>query len=429
MQPEEWIGTVKRVDSLLEDYTENSDPCGHKCCSHLSSRYTWEDMPDWQKVENNPHVAEIMLNRDQHYEVDMKFERVLRNSAKRRKYFRRVDMHKTTIHWGQRKLLLSEIEFFTLIGEKGLRDAVVVYAGAAPGTHISYLASLFPYVSFILVDPAPFSIVPTGKIEILQELFTDELARDLRQAFDKIYFISDIRTADPDRHNEFQIETKVKHDMQAQMKWHRLLRSRRSMLKFRLPWDFSRSVYLDGDIYLPVWGPQTTTECRLITGPDPDAVRVYDHKKYEEQMFYFNTVTRHSLYQHDVVCEGMDHCYDCKAEVDILYNYIKDFVPISSEANIFTKIAQMSEQISASISRNRTLADPNPDKEERKRVIRRRQEISGRPAHEVFGKRLGDARRRRRSRSPPRECILGETKQMYKNSALHCPTCNPNGTD
>jgi hypothetical protein len=34
--------------------------------------------------------------------------------------------------------------------------AWLVYAGAAPGTHIPALAALFPGVHFVLVDPAPF---------------------------------------------------------------------------------------------------------------------------------------------------------------------------------------------------------------------------------------------------------------------------------
>ena len=36
---------------------------------------------------------------------------------------------------------------------------------------------------------------------------------------------------------------------------------------------------------------------------------------YEEQMFYFNTVTRVGRYLHEVRAQGIDYCYDCKAEV------------------------------------------------------------------------------------------------------------------
>jgi hypothetical protein len=76
------------------------------------------------------------------------------------------------VHWGQRKLLLSEIEFLTHYAEPGI---TVVYAGAAPGTHIPYLAGLFPGVSFVLVDPNKFNCVSSGRIVVRQEYFTHEV--------------------------------------------------------------------------------------------------------------------------------------------------------------------------------------------------------------------------------------------------------------
>jgi hypothetical protein len=96
---------------------------------------------------------------------------------------------------------------------------------------------------------------------------------------------------------------------------------RKSLLKFRLPWNKGQSRYLDGRPFLPVWGAQTTAESCLI--PDDNVVatdanggnvggnsangaaaaaaaaaaavapeRVWQDAQYEDQMFYFNTVTR-----------------------------------------------------------------------------------------------------------------------------------------
>jgi len=95
------------------------------------------------------------------------------------------------------------------------------------------------------------------------------------------------------------------------------------MLKFRLPYETGTSEYLNGSMYLPVWGPQSTTEARLVTLPG-SGTKPYVHTVYEEQMFHFNTVTRCSLYPNDVAAlvEGMDHCYDCYAEVYILTQYL-----------------------------------------------------------------------------------------------------------
>ena len=72
---------------------------------------------------------------------------------------------------------MAEIEYLTLIGRENLRDALVVYAGAAPGTHITYLCGLFPEVKYLLVDPAPFQVKASAQVAIIEVLFTDEMAR------------------------------------------------------------------------------------------------------------------------------------------------------------------------------------------------------------------------------------------------------------
>jgi hypothetical protein len=433
MDTEHLISIVQKMDTILNNNNSLNSACCNECKTYISSQAGL----DWTNPHNNPHIAEVFLNDGQEYKTDIKFERILTESANTKEYARRVDMEKTIIHWGQRKLLLSEIEFLTLIGKRGLENATVVYAGAAPGTHIDYLARLFPDVKFVLVDPAPFSIKHTTqdeyitalrhalqqqsnthekvpnihpialqiknpildpkareflalkdlKIVLLRDLFTDDYASLFSEIFQTIYFVSDIRTADPDKDDKILVESKIQSDMRAQERWHYVLQSKRSMLKFRLPWDLKlddywapkHTSYLDGDIYLPVWGPPTTTECRLITRGD--GRRIYDNKKIENQMFYFNTVARHSLYPHNVRgVRGLDHCYDCTAETDILYRYICEFEPTNPKK--IDKVAQMSKDITDSFPGKRTLADPNPDKEERLNGIRRRQEINNMPAHE-----------------------------------------------
>lgn len=326
----------------------------------------------WSDPAHNPHCTQIYLNHPQlDFAIDPPFYRVLDDSHPHKPYQRRTDAVKSTLHWGQRKLLLSEIEFLTILGRQALINSTVVYAGAAPGTHISILSSLFPSVFFILVDPAPFTVKASPKITIINSLFTDDLATTLSHTHQNIFFISDIRTADPSIDSPSSSEAKIKEDMQAQMRWHSLLNSKRSMLKFRLPWDNLTSTYLAGEIRLPVWGPQTTTESRLITDPDPSKTRLYDHEKYEGQMFHFNTVTRHSLYPHQISGEGLDHCYDCRAEIEILTNYLTEFTFPSP--NLTLSVPCLSAEISRHVACNRTLLDPTPDKEERRQRIRRRQ--------------------------------------------------------
>lgn len=67
-------------------------------------------------------------------------------------------------HIGQRKLILNEIQFLTRIDPK--HRAVVVYVGAAPSNKGAFLASLFPNVRFVLIDPAKFDIRPYSNVRI-----------------------------------------------------------------------------------------------------------------------------------------------------------------------------------------------------------------------------------------------------------------------
>ena len=141
--------------------------------------------------------------------------------------------------------------------------------------------------------------------------------------------------------------------------------------------------YLAGDIYLPVWGPITTTEARLIP-TDCEVEQEFDNTVYEEQMFYFNTTTRVGRYHHDAAEHGLDYCYDCKAEVEILRNYlikIKGVDPSNTSA-ISSEIIQMSKDMSSACARDRTLLSGNLDPEDRKEAITARQWVDGRPAYE-----------------------------------------------
>jgi len=321
---------------------------------------------------SNPHSKQL-----KNPSTDLRFERTLRPDAPRTVYYERDQADRSVLHWGQRKLCLSEIEFLSLFPPP-TRDqrCVVIYAGAAPGTHVRLLSDLFKRHLFVLVDPSNFTVnAVENRIITKQELFTDELAAQLKADYEgwHVLFISDVRSADYRRETKEENESRIAWDMDAQAMWHTLLRPVKSMLKFRLPYTAGTTRYLQGDIYLPVWGPTATTECRLIVDTYADET-LYDHTEHEQKMFHFNTVTRPALYDHPFRGRGIDHCYDCTAEMRILARYHGGGRPAD--------IARLSERLSASLSRTRTLADPNPDKEERIRVIRRRQWVNGAPAYE-----------------------------------------------
>ena len=326
-------------------------------------------------IQYNAHAQQAGNN----YRTDIKFTRICdHGNAPREKYRRRQGEKKTVIHWGQRKLLLSEIEFITMFYDE---CKTVVYAGAAPGTHITYLSELFPNIMFILVDPAPFTVKETNKININQQLFNDDFASKF-SGKEGVLFISDIRATDYNEEDEDKHQEEVQRDMDDQKRWHEIMKPVASMLKFRLPWTPGNRRYLDGTIYLPVFGPITTTESRLIVTRDSKE-KEYDNTVYEEEMFYFNTILRPALYDHTVVAEGLCRCYDCRSEVEILRKYLEKIHPeMSDNDNIEKTIGMMSMIISRHCAVNRTLKDPNPDPSRRLEKIQSRQQIEGMAAYD-----------------------------------------------
>ncbi|CAK9021246.1 Cap-specific mRNA (nucleoside-2'-O-)-methyltransferase(Poly(A) polymerase regulatory subunit) (Poly(A) polymerase small subunit) (PAP-S) (VP39), partial [Durusdinium trenchii] len=155
-----------------------------------------------------------------------------------------------------------------------------------------------------------------------QELFTDDLAKEyaLREG---ILFISDVRTSKDDEFHPSQAV--IEEDMKLQMSWHLLMKPLASSFKFRLPWGAGRTHYLNGTIFLPVWGPETTTESRLFVesgGSEAECLKTYDNEKYEQQMFYFNTHRRIAKYKHEYLDYFRCACFDCTSEAAILQGYM-----------------------------------------------------------------------------------------------------------
>ena len=289
-------------------------------------------------ARKNPHT--LQFKETYYRDFTPELRRITANTP-RSKYERRSGFDKTTIHFGQRKLLLSEIEFLTLVANELHRAdnrnrVVLVYAGAAPGLHTPMLTWMFPFISeFVLVDPAEFELDETKmrcKYRLIRECFTDKMAEQLRDEFAKdsseVLLVSDIRTADHRELKSDETELRVEEDMAMQMKWHDIMKPYKSMFKFRLPYvgdnkSSKTSVeYLDGDIYFQIWEGKTSSETRLIVDRDAKR-REYDCVWYEDTLFRFNTVERVLCYEHPIRVPGLDHCYDCRCEVHIFDEFVK----------------------------------------------------------------------------------------------------------
>ena len=109
-------------------------------------------------------------------------------------------------HIGQRKLLMTEVWFLSQYNLQNIKKEkeppIVIYPGAAPGTHILYLSKLFPNVEFHLYDMSRFDINLRNKstkpknVFLYNQLFLDEETEYWKQKrIDgiKIYLVSDIR--------------------------------------------------------------------------------------------------------------------------------------------------------------------------------------------------------------------------------------------
>lgn len=253
---------------------------------------------------------------------------IITNKTARLPYRKRQAHEKKSVHWGQRKLLLSEVQFLTLFHKPDqVFNPIIVYAGAAPGIHIKFLHQMFPNFIFHLYDPVKFANgLDNGEtIFTYQRKFTDEDAYNWA-GLDNVYFISDIRTADFKKMDESQVEEFVSTDMLDQLKWFNIIKPVHALLKFRLPWPglwpSLGYEYPAGYVFKQVWAPQSSTEGRLV--PMGDQIISWDIKAYEEMMFYHNVVVRE---QFKYVNEAQDKPqllddYDSTAEVFILKDYL-----------------------------------------------------------------------------------------------------------
>ncbi len=205
---------------------------------------------------------------------------------------------RTSLHLGQRKLLLSEVDFLTARARPG---DTVVYAGAAPGIHTGFLAALFPAARFELYDPRPFALRGSaeqlGRIRAHQKYFTDDDAAAYAGR-DDVLFVCDIRTATP---GAADTEERVAADMAAQARWVDIMQPRAAMLKYRPPYSSDAPFeYLAGEVRLQAWGPRSSSEGRLVA-ERPYQTVPQEAREYEDRMFYLSSVVREwAAYDHGI---------------------------------------------------------------------------------------------------------------------------------
>ena len=235
------------------------------------------------------------------------------------------------MHWGQLKLLLSEI--IHLANYKDEFDNII-YAGAAPGIHIVLLADLFPEKKFYLFDPNPIwdiRLKEKRNVFIKTRYFDDGEARKLFRLGKKYFLISDIRNLDigkaKKRNDENAQDNIVENDMHIQFGFWRQVQPKFALFKFRLMHD-KKSKFPTGTIYLPIYGKNVTTESRLfIKNYNENDTLLYDNKNYRDRMFYYHVNERN-----DAALAAMIICQVSKI-LNIPYEFLVENIRSSLRYN------------------------------------------------------------------------------------------------
>lgn len=289
-------------------------------------------------------------------------------------YCNRRDEFKSVLHWGQRKLLLTEVE---LLNEYGSKLDVVIYVGSAPCIHLKCLRKLWPKVRWLLVDPAPFAVKEEeGFVKIMNEYCTDakmgemmdwivanwgrglrvSLVSDIRRDIKRPEDEGEDKDGDAAKEMEGENEETVKEDMQWQWDWWEVAKKRSgtgdvklivSMFKFRLPYKPEIVEYLAGEARMQVWPGSTSTETRLWVVGTGGKTKEWDSDEYNNKMMWFNVVKRLSWWQHDIVgVPGICHCYDCACEIYLWKRYLMKHKGMTNPADIRQKVAGLIEYVS-----------------------------------------------------------------------------------
>lgn len=266
---------------------------------------------------------------------------------------------KPNLHNGQRKLLISEIDFLNRCYSKydNTTPKILLYIGASPGQHVNYLVKMFPDLQYELYDSVDSRVKTQDNINFHHRYFDDTEAE--KYVNKNVLLVCDIRgldvkknvTDDPKTHKH--MEEVVYADMVKQMNWCKTIKPKAALLKFRLAWGNSapQTTYFGGDIFFQAWAGNESTELRLI--PDLNSVKTYNNKVYEQVCFYHNAVTRREKLNksdkknsNNYSCIGEYH--DSEVEGRILAEYLRVFMK-TPENEIQEKVCDLSISITISL--------------------------------------------------------------------------------
>jgi hypothetical protein len=146
------------------------------------------------------------------------------------------------------------IEFLNEYGDLAPK---MVYAGAplAPEQAL-FLSFLFPDHEFVLIGLNQLAVdsgADSENVEVMRVLLTPELASTF-QGEDTLLFVN------PDK----GVLADQSREMARQLIWVKAMRPKAYSTHFQLFWKPGETTFLDGNLYLPIWGHATGTESRCV---------------------------------------------------------------------------------------------------------------------------------------------------------------------
>jgi len=186
------------------------------------------------------------------------------------------------------------------------RKVAVLVVGAAIGNHFVNLCRTFYFLDFFLYDPAPQNFCPDivtmsemakTNVFITRTYFYQSMAKEWKagkelQHYKHFIFLCDLRCGDGKNAMEIQDDMKLQHQITQE------LCADYSVLKFRPPFYFAHLYsthkaveYFDGTVFVQPFAPNNSTETRLHV-TDVHSIKMYNPRKYQNQLFYHNRTTR-----------------------------------------------------------------------------------------------------------------------------------------
>jgi len=239
---------------------------------------------------------------------------------------------KTIVHWGQLKMFLVTLLFLLKKVNPNEKEVHVIYPGSGRGPiNLLIILDMFPNTKWYLIDPE--DLLPKIKskltnhkqiIEIRQEFFTDEIAKEYYEKFKNrdfpLLFFSDIRLTTDDE--------AILEDNDSNITWHKIIQPDYSYFKFRIDYEGDSNLYkyYKGDIYVQAYAPSSSTESRILFKKELVEC-TYKKDEYEGKFLYFNRILRPSYYRKAIIKNNnyFDHCYDCTYYSYLIKNYLNKF--------------------------------------------------------------------------------------------------------